>query len=457
LIIADERRPGKVSSGVIISSVLKEMGYKLKLFVGSVDETTLRLLQAMCNQSVTMLDPILCDGPMNLKWLFQSAASPDCLNLIITSLGSKMLEDAPFKISKECMLLAEWLNCDVIPVVYGDKSATLTIRVVGEVMRQFEDSKIIPHSILFSSVLNNREYDLVDREIGRRFTMFSMGSIQNSIERDNPHMHALCGDSVQHAILPIRSAVKQILHGAEQQAMWPVLSAFAQNAATWPNYRRLCEPITESGKVNIVVLRHHALSLGGDGTEHLMKALGCNVVDMPLECDNTHIPIHGVYIPHGLAYMVLAKLFNNPYLKLMLTIGSSTRRAFLFAEGASSSIFGERIILPSDMGEARGLGVLPYNSVYEDASLGASQKVVAMSRKLNPLLSGGRECAWGYRVANYSLAGAGPGDEECWDLKDSPDGKKVGKDGWSNDRILATAMRLEPWSAPESFRRWLEG
>ena len=113
LIVADEYRPGKVPAGVLIASALKEMGYKLKLFAGSVDETALRSLQLLCNQSVTLLDPVLCGERENFRWLFQCVASPECINLVITNLGARWTKDSPFRIPRECLLLCEWLDCYV--------------------------------------------------------------------------------------------------------------------------------------------------------------------------------------------------------------------------------------------------------------------------------------------------------------------------------------------------------
>jgi hypothetical protein len=48
-------------------------------------------------------------------------------------------------------------------------------------------------------------------------------------------------------------------------------------------------------------------------------------------------------------------------------------------------------------------------------------------------------------------------EDECWTTVDALDHKKTSRDGWSKDRILAASMRVEPWSAPDLFRRWLEG
>jgi cobyrinic acid a,c-diamide synthase len=455
LIIADEYRLGKIPSGVLIAGVLKEMGYKMKLFMGNVDEVALRALQVICGQPVTLLDPILCDGQSNLKWLFQSAASEDCINLILANLGGRLLEDSPFKVSKECLLLSEWLDCEVIPVIYSDASSTLAVRSVAEVIRQIEENGRPVHSILFRSILSNREYELLDREAGRQFTAFSIGSIPSSMERDAPPLTSMCGVNANQAILPLRSSARQLM-GMDQQVNWPVFRALALAAPGLGYQPRLSEPITDSGKVNIAVVRHPALSLSGDGTEHLMRVLGCNVVDVPLEGNITHnVPIHGVYLPHGLAYTVLPKFFSNLYLKTMLTRGS-TGQSFLFAEGGSSAVLGERITLPGQRGDGRGLGVLPFNATYGASTFVSPRKMAALSRKANPLITGSRELVWGYGSEQYSLV-ASKDEEECWNLMDSPDGRYIGRDGWCIDRILATSMRLEPWSTPETFRRWLEG
>lgn len=455
LILADEHRSGKVPSGVLIASALKELGYKIKLFVGNADELTIRSLQVICNQPVTLLDPTLCGGQANLRWLFESAASPDCINLVLANLGGRILEDAPFKVPKECALLSDWLNCDVVPIIYSDASSTLTVRSVAAVIRQIEDGGKPVRAILFRAILNNREYELVDREARRIFTAFSVGSMPRVVERDSPSLLQLCSDSAAQVALPVRSAAKQLV-SMNQMVNWALFSAMAQAAPVWPRQPRLCDAITDSGKVNIAVVKHPVLSISGDGTEHLLRVLGCNVVDIPLVGSITHsVPIHGVYLPHGLAYIALPKFFSNIYLKTMLARGS-TGGAFLFAEGGSSAVLGDRIILPEGQGEGRGFGILPFNSIYKRATFGSIKKLEASKRKDNPLLTGSRERVMGYASDSYSMV-ASEEEDECWTTVDALDHKKTSRDGWSKDRILAASMRVEPWSAPDLFRRWLEG
>jgi cobyrinic acid a,c-diamide synthase len=446
-------------SGVLIANALKNMGYKLRLFLGNVDEISLRLLQVTCNQPVTLLDPTLCDGRANLRWLFQQAASPDCLNLILTGLGGRWTEDSPFRVPRECSLLAEWLECEIVPALYSDASSTLTVRTLSEVIAALQrNAAVAIRSVLFRSVLNDREYELVDREAGRQFTIMPIGSIPRNMDRNTPLLTDLFFEETQKTVFPIKSAALQLMN-MDYQINWPIFAALANLNPNWTPQPRLCEPITDSGKVNIAVVRHETLTLGGDGTEYLLRALGCNVVEVPLEGNIIHnVPIHGVYIPHGPAYLALPKFFGNIYLKTMLN-RASKGNSFMLAEGGSAPILGDKIILPpghagGSMGH--GFGILPYDSAYKSASSGAPQKSIAIRAKLNPLLSGSQEWLWGYASPNLELESKTPGDE-CWETKESIDGKQSGVDGWCKGRILASSMRIEPWSEPASFRRWLEG
>jgi cobyrinic acid a,c-diamide synthase len=350
----------------------------------------------------------------------------------------------------------------MIPVLYGDTSSTLTVRTLSEVLTYLKkNGGIDVHGVLFRSILNDREYELVDREAGRLFTVISVGSMPKNMDRDAPPLAAMFLGTAKQSVFPIKSAALQMMHMGFQ-VNWAFFSALANLNPTWSPQARMCEPISDSGKVNIAVVRHETLMLGGDGTEHLFRALGCNVVEVPLEGDITHnVPIHGVYIPHGIGYMALRKFFSNIYLKTMIS-RASNGNSFMMAEGGSSPILGERISLPptgeygeSDLG-ARGFGIFTYDSVYRSGQTCVLQKTVATRRKLNPLISGSQEWVWGYSSSNMGIDSKAAGDE-CWDTRENLNGKPLGADGWCKGRILASSMRIEPWSAPASFRRWLEG
>jgi cobyrinic acid a,c-diamide synthase len=356
--------------------------------------------------------------------------------------------------------MAEHLKCDVVPIVYSDTSSTITVRTVTEIIKQFDESGAggeCIHSVLFRSILNYREYELVDREVGRQTSIISLGSIPRSLEREHPPIADLCSGNAAQKVFPTKSAITQI-KSSGQMINWGLFSALAQTGQDWKPQARLCEQITDAGKVNIAVVRNPALMLGGDGTEHLMRALGCNVVEVPLEGDVSHnVPIHGVYVPHGLTFLVLEKFFKNLYLKTMLTRGS-TGNSFLLVEGGSTPILGDRIVFPPgfDDEEGRGFNILPYDSAYKAMSMGAPRRMTAASRKANPMITGSQEILCGYLPSNISIASPDSSDE-CWTLRENPRGNESGTDAWCKGRALASRMRIEPWSAPESFRRWLEG
>ena len=458
LIIADEYKPGKIPAGALIAAALKEMGYKLNLFVGSADEALLQCLQLLCGQPVTLLDPVLCDRRANLRWLFQSVASSDSLNLIITNLGGRWTEDSAFRLPKETLLLAEWLECEMVPVIYNDTSYTITMRTVTEIVRHFERDNISNiHAIIFRSVLNNREYELLDREIGRYASVFSMGTVPSSMDRDIPPVFELCSDNAARAIFPLRSSARQ-LKGMDYTVNWPIVAALAGAAKEWEVQNPLCDPITDFGNVNIAVVKHGALSIGGNGTEQLMKILGCNLVDVPLDGNISHnVPIHGIYIPHGLIINLLPKFFSNLYVKTMIKRGS-TGSSFLFAEGGASSILGGRISLPITLGggEVKGFGVLPFSSDLKGPSFGAPLKRFARPVNTNPLMREKGETIWGYGSTHLSLTPDFPGDN-CWETGDDTEAPPTGFDGMTSGRMLAASMRIEFWSNPRLLRRWLEG
>lgn len=460
LIIADENRPGKIPAGVLIAAILKELGYKLRLFTGNVDETVLRMLQLICGQTVTLIDPTLCDRRESVRWLFQESASPDALNLILTNLGSRWTEESPFRVPKECKTLMDWLECEMVPVIYSDTSSVIAVRTLIEILKQFDggDSLRI-HGILFRSVLNNREFELIDMEVGRQLTGTPIGSIPRMFERDEPLITDLCSDGASKALFAIRSAARQ-LRAMDAQVNWPIFTALAQASPDWAKQPKYVSPIADAGKLNVAVIRDQALTLGGDGTEYLLKALGCNIVDIPLEGQISHkLPIHGVYVPHGLGYMTLKKFFSNLYVKTLMSRGA-TGDSFMLVEGGAAPLLGDKIALPfgsSGGGEGRGLGVLPFCSAYSSPTFGSPQKMVATSRKKrNPLISGSQEWVWGYSSASLKITPDDP-EDMCWNLSDSLQSKPSGTDALSKDRMLATAMRIEPWSTPETFKRWLEG
>lgn len=463
IIIADEVRRGRVPAGVLVAAALKELGFRLRVFVGGIDETVLVTVEQLCGIRATMLDPALCEKPERLRWLFESGASEGALNIVLAPLGERWSDDGELQISDVCVKLYRALDCEIVPVLYSEMSSVFAVSALDDAMhaiRSASEGEMKLHAVLFRSILNPREYQLADREVGRRFGLLSIGAMPASIERDEPLLTDLCSpERTEKALIPLRSAARRLI-GMGEEISWGMFSALAQCAPKWQHQSPLVSPIKQAGRMNIAVIRDRALSLGGNGMELMLEVLGANVVEVPLDGEaRRDVKIHGVYIPHGLGYMPLARFFSNVYVKGLIQSASSGE-TFLLAEGGSSPMLGGQIKLPrgaSGGSVGRGSGAFKFSSIYVSHSSGVPKRMNVMSRKRpNPLLRGSQEWAWGYTTENLYIR-AGEGEHFCWSLAEQIDGPELAADGIARGRALATSLRMEPWGSPDLFRRWLEG
>lgn len=463
LIIADERRPGYVPAGVMVAAALSASGYRVKVFAGSIDETSLREIELLTGHRVTGLDPIACENRDNLRWLFQTAAISDGINIVLADIGSRWSEDSPFLVSPECRKLYEWLECEMVPAIYGDRSSVLSVRTISEIVGQLGDKRtndLRIHGMLFKSVVNEREFQLVDKEVGRTLTSLTVGSIPKELEPREPVITDLCGDSgrIRDAVLPISDGMMALV-AMREQVKWPFFMALARACEEWgrqpPTVGRI-----DGRAPRIAVLRDPALMLGGDGTELLMMTLGAELVDLPLDIDCDTRGANGVYVPHGLGYMVMTKLAGNAKVRALLT-ELSDGEGFMLAEGGSSPLMGELVSLPrgSVEGTGRGAGTFPFVSIYGSPVFSSPQRMTATSRKRrNPLIDGDEEWIRGYISRSLTIA---PRDDEnktyCWRLSREPGMPEELSDAMARGHALVTSMRIEPWGQPAMFKRWLEG
>jgi hypothetical protein len=72
------------------------------------------------------------------------------------------------------------------------------------------------------------------------------------------------------------------------------------------------------------------------------------------------------------------------------------------------------------------------------------------------LLTGSQEWVWGYRSKSVKIV-PHEGEDVCWRLCENLKSKNALPDAMAKGRMLVTSMRIEPWSTPDTFKRWLEG
>jgi len=448
LILADEEREEVVPPTVILASALRQRGYPLRLFVAGVEERRLRLLQLLCGADVTVLDLRLCATPYNLRTLFSAAASSDSLNLIIAPLGDGEGEE-DIHLNGHTARLTELLECDILPILYGGTSAALAARKAFNLKKQLEKYRCANvRALLFDSVLNPKEYQLLEIEVGRHLSWICLGYIPRHIKRKAPTLLQLCAQEPNSDLVIALRAASAQLNAIEGQIEWQVFPSLARLAHDWS---AACAQFETLSQVRVAILRNEALSLGGNNLELLLRSLGCEIVDVPISDGIIPPEVHALYAPHGLGYLSLVPLSANaPLCRSMATFVFD--RA-LFAEGGGSLIFGESVRLPTGR-EVKGLGLMPINGSFAESS-GKGRYVEVRSEVDGSFLMKG-ETIRGYWPEGISAKTSSVAYRAGWGVWDVEDQTRLSDDGFIVGRSVATQMRLEPWSAPNVFHRWLK-
>jgi len=448
LILADEERKEVVPPTVILASALRQRGYPLRLFVAGIDERRLRLLQLLCGLDVTALDTRLCATPHNLRALFSAAASSDSLNLILAPLGEDEGED-DIRLDRHTARLSELLECDILPVLYGGTSAALAARKAFNLKKKLEKCRgANVRALLFDSVLNPKEYQLLEIEVGRHFPWICLGYIPRHIERKAPSLLQLCAQKPNSSLaIALRTASAQ-LNVIEGQIEWQVFSSLARLAHDW---NAACAQFETLSQVRVAILRHEALSLGGNNLELLLRRLGCEIVDVSVSDEIIPPDVHALYVPHGLGYLSLVPLSANAPLRR--DMGNLVFGKGLFAEGGGSLILGESIELPTGR-EVKGLGLMPVKGSFAESS--GRREYIEVRGETDGSFLRKDEAMRGYWPEGISAKKSSAADRAEWGVWDVEDQARLSDDGFVIGRSVATQMRLEPWSAPDVFCRWLK-
>lgn len=454
LFLGDERKIGTIPLSVLFAAALLERGYALRLFVAGIDETVVRMLQLLCRQPVTVLDPFLAGGDDAVRALFQCASSDNALNLVIGPLLAGGSDEENVLVDRTSCRVAKTLEAPMLPLLYADMSAVLAARRAEQVFSQIND--VSPQSrqmgVCFASVLNPREYQLLEIELGRRVPLISMGFLPGHIHREIP------GDDVLFTSEPhslkltsLRSAVAQIRH-MEDQILWSLVGAMGQLAPDWPGVTFPWEPLPKP--VHVGVVRHAALSVGGDSTEQLFRYLGARISDVALDAD---IPpdLEALWVPHGRALWAVAQMVDDPRFRRGIGRLAMQNKPFL-VEGESSAVFGERLTVEHPPSSRGGICLISCQGHFGKNVGHAEERRVELECSVNgPLLHGGERCR-GYWPRNFSVTSPVSQRAE-WLAIDPKERVQIDTDGWSLKRGMISQMRLELWSCVDGVRRWLSG
>ena len=449
LVIADERREGKVPPSVLVAAALKNMGYPLRIFCAGPDEYLSRLTKLVTGENVTILDPFSCGNNRVFKTLFQNSAEENSLNIILAPLGVKK-DDEGFAVSPQTPGLCKLLECPLVPIIYADSSAAVASRALEGVLNGLaSQGEVFTPVILFASVLNAREYQLLEIEAGRKAPVVSLGYIPQMLERESSTLLELSlGNMADRAVFPIKAAATLLL-GLSGQVDWNVLWAVAKLNQSWTN---VSEPFKgKAAGLTVGVITHAGLDLEGNNARCLFSYLGCSVRKIFLEENRPALDVDAVYAPHGPGFLCAELLLGNTGAKEWFK-GLFKSRKVVFVNGGVAPLLGESFSLPNGK-EYEGMNLFRYRGNYGMPSSDV-RKVEISSIEGDILLNLGERMR-GYITPYASIVNSEDGADSRWNLKDAQNGKDIGLSGWNIGYGIVTEACVELWSNMEGIYRWL--
>lgn len=450
LIIADESRPESVSAGLILVYAMIRAGLRIKVFACARDEAEIRLLRLLLDDQVTLLDPYTQGSIKNIKTLFQRVANPNALNVILTSLGARTAEDY-IQITPEVLEISKALSCGVVPVLSASASAILTSNLALSILNTLaEGSETNPVlGIIFSSVKNPREYQLLEQDYGRKTPVLTLGYIPKEIDRPMPALHDLYSSSSNSRTMQIKSAAIQ-LASTPHQIEWQILEALGASQQNW------VPPQTSSFAnkgFKVAIIGDEGLSLEGNESAELFNYLGCSTFHYDPWKDSFPNEAEAIYFPHSMGSFYASRLLKNENFSKGIK-QSFTANKLIFVNGASSPLFGQSLTL-SDGTKQEGLGFFPFSGTYSSLKTSGAIHKVEIRGIFDNLFSHVDEKMRGYSMDYVHISNPGTIIPPLWAYRNIRKDKEHGNSGWLKGYCLVTDLHLELWSCIDLVNRWL--
>ena len=447
LIIADEIKAGVVSPSIILIYALKRSGVKINVFTCARSELDIRLLKLLLGDPVVSLDSYVCGSTKNLKILFQQMASPDALNIILAPIGTRQDEDF-IQIGPDATDLAKALSCGIVPVISASASTILTTNAALAALSTLEsacEGGVL--GVIFASVKNPREYQLLEQEYGRRTHILSLGYIPKDIERALPSMQDLYGSAT--GVLQIKSAALQLV-SALYSIEWRILDAFGQLKKDW-----VPPEVLSFGSKNfkIAVVGNQTLSLEGDNCCELFQLLGCSVVDYDPWHDAFPKEVEAIYFPHSATDIYGDRLMvHEPFVQGIKQ--SFTANKLIFVNGASAPLFGQSFITSGGQ-KHDALGFFKFRGNFASAKTRGSAKKIEIRSTADSVFSKRNEKMRGFALGYLNISNPGNVEPTIWAYRDVRKDTELGVSGWIKGYCFVTDLYVELWSNIEIVNRWL--
>ena len=447
LIIADEMKPGIVPPSFILIYALKRSGVKVKVFTCARSDLDMRLLKLLLGEPIVSLDVFACGSIKNLKTLFQKVAKPDALNIILTPIGTRREEDF-IQVNPEVTDMASALSCGIVPVISASASTILTAHAAVTVLTALEsacEGSVL--GVIFSSVKNPREYQLLEQDYGRNTQILSLGYIPKETERTLPSIQDLHNNAA--GVMQIKSAALQLV-AASYCIDWQILDAFGQLKREWIAQEMLS---FASKNFKVAIVGDQALSLEGDNCGELFKFLGCSIADYDPWQDPFPKDAEAIYFPHSAANIYGDKLLSHePFLQGIKQ--SFAANKLILANGASAPLFGQSFVT-ADGKKRDALGFFKFRGSYATTKTNEIARKIEARGIVDSIFTKRDEKIKGYALDYVTISNPGNIVPSVLAYRDVKKDAELGVSGWATGYCFVTDLCVKFWSNMEIVNRWL--
>lgn len=449
LIIADEIRADVLPASLAFVYAMKRAGLKVKVFTSARSELDVRLLKLLLDEPVISLDTYTCGSIKNLKTLFQLTADPAALNVILVPLGERMDEDF-IQVRPDALELAKALGCGVIPIFSAATSAVLTSNIAAAAMATFEEEgENYIQSVIFTSVKNSREYQLLEQDYGRRTPILSLGYIPKEMEKGLPALQDLYNSATGSRVLQLKSAAMQ-LASTFNQIEWQIIEAIGYLKQDWtaPQEMKFL-----SKRFKVALVGEKLFSLESSNSAELFRLLGCETVDYDPWNDSFPTEAEAIYFPHSMIGLHGDRLLaHEPFVKGIKQ--SLLSNKLIFANGASAPLFG-RYFTSFEGQKHDALGVFPFHGGYASLKTANNVKKVEIRCTTDTIFSKFDEKMRGYALDYVHISNPANLVPPVWAYRDIRKDIELGNSGWVKGYCFITDLNLELWSNIDVINRWL--
>lgn len=450
LVLADERKNERTPPSVVLLASMKRAGVPLRVFYCGLNSADICMLKNAVEEDITVLHPKTSANPKIMKMLFELAASPDKLNVIVCELGRRGETYIACSQNPQVSDMAAAFDCSVVLCCYAESVPSPAAKMVMSFVEAIEgkNPNVRVDGIVFINPFDQRSFQLVENSVGMQFKGLSFGYIPQELEPPMPRYDELCSIAGNSKATFLLRAVTVRISKMHDQIDFPAIEAIGRYCEEWTPAGKI-EPIKRSSLPSVAIIDDIALSSEGNNAELLFRAFGCKVEKVPFfSAFSRNYDIF--YFPHGLGYKALANCAGT-------AAAVNAKAAFLsnkiiFANGASSGMFAKKIVLP-DGSEMPGIGVLPgVGTYYDKPDESIPSQCESMS---NGIMLQYREKIGGYVVPWAKLSQSGSTQKIIANWLCSPMGKDgaVESAGWESGGGIFAGAVLDLWSNTDAVRR----